>query len=102
MGHAPADLTTRAIDAVTDAGFTVETSTDGVIVSKWEPGRGFGGGGYRYRVRVSAREGGDFVVAMLCQQRVAVNSEWITCDEVRPQWLLDAQAKITAEIEAAQ
>ena len=81
-----------------DAGFTVETSTAGVVISKWEPGRGFTGD--RYRLRVTAKSGGRFTVAVMCQSKAGGN-EWFDCDDLRPQWALDVQAKVTAQIEAA-
>lgn len=94
------DITSAAVEAITDAGFTVETSTAGVVISKWEPGRGFTGDQSRYRLRVTAKSGGRFTVSVLCQSK-AGGDEWSDCDELRPQWALDVQAKVTAQIEAA-
>jgi hypothetical protein len=103
-GHATGtqdDVLRHATEALTDAGLTIESSANGVVVTKWEPGRGMADGDTtRYRFRVSVDSDGTYRVASLCQMKsTAISSgETADCDNTRPQWALDIVAKVNATL----
>jgi hypothetical protein len=77
----------RAVIAITDAGREVESSTDGIVLSKWFAGDGFGDG-QRFRVRV-VLTGSDYEIAALCQPECLETQK-------RPQFVLETMKKIDA------
>lgn len=92
----------QAVVALTDAGRDVESSDaeTGIVLSKWFSGDGFGGGNNRFRIRVTIADGAYTVMAM-CQAKDPMSGGWEdTCDAgKRPQFVLDAVAKVEAGLE---
>lgn len=94
--HATRDeLTTAAVEALTDFGETVETSAAGVVVTKWRSGQGFSDD-VSFRFRVSIDEDGSYRIASLCRRG---SVDCTDSDDRRPQWVLDEIAALDARID---
>ena len=92
-------LTRRAVIAITDAGLSLESSTNGIVLSDWtandQLGKAIQGtDGERFRIRVVIEKGSYELVAQ-CQRRMDATA-WDDCteDERRPQWVLDVLARV--------
>ena len=81
--------------AVTDAGKEIESSdaTTGIVLTKWFSGDGFGQDQSRFRIRVVFDEAKGYDVVALCQSKDG--GDWKDgCGDKRPQFVLDAMAKV--------
>lgn len=93
-----ANAVQAAVVAITDAGKEVESSDNGIVLSKWFSGDGFGGDQNRFRVRVTVNANA-YEVAALCQaKKPGSGGAWSEeCDATkRPQFVLDVVARIEA------
>ncbi|MEZ4368997.1 MAG: hypothetical protein R2939_22360 [Kofleriaceae bacterium] len=95
----------RAVLALTDLGKTIETNdpASGIVVTAWEPGRGFGQektSRYRFRVSIDA---GRYDVAALCQTFTDTlgDDDWQNCEDVTklPRWAVETTEKVATALE---
>jgi hypothetical protein len=94
----------KATLAIVDAGYETETSdgNTGLVISKWFQNTGFMSEQNRFRIRVTVDETGHYEVTAQCQQKASGLSGggWgdDCTDGKRPQFVLDAVAKVDAAI----
>ncbi len=95
----------RATIAITDAGYSVESSdaTAGILLSKWFHGDGFMQGENRYRLRIILDEANGYEIEAMCQTTAGStgpfddHKDFTNCGDTAgemPRFVVDAVAKV--------
>ncbi len=93
-----------AVLVLTDMGKTIETTDadNGIVITAWEAGRGFGASQLRIKYRVSV-DGDAFDIAAACENHhddPIDGSVWERCDDTkRPRWVVEELASIAAALQ---
>lgn len=103
--HPRAVAAQKAVIAITDAGYEIESSDGGIVLSKWFVDAGYSDvANLRFRVRVVFDEGNGYEIVSQCQVNTGRDA-WAECgkpappeQDVRPQSVLDAMGRVNAAL----